>query len=72
MRHWECESNENSFLVIDPKGKPATQFRLPGEPGFDDVRGVDLVATRTCRPICPDRRRTNLPRDREGEVGETR
>jgi len=41
MRHWECESNENTFLVIDDKGKPGTQFRLPGEVGFDDVRGAD-------------------------------
>ena len=41
IRHWECESNENSFLVIDEKGRPGTQFRLPGEPGFDDVRGAD-------------------------------
>ena len=22
MRHWECESNENTFLVIDDKGGP--------------------------------------------------
>ena len=55
MRHWECESNENSFLVIDPKGKPATQFRLPGEPGFDDVRGVD------------PRRNPDLPPDLPGQ-----
>jgi hypothetical protein len=41
MRHWECESNSNTFLVTDDKGNPSTQFRLPGEPGFDDVRGVD-------------------------------
>jgi len=56
MRHWECESNENSFLVIDPKGKPATQFRLPGEPGFDDVRGVD------------PRRNPDLPPDLPGQA----
>jgi hypothetical protein len=55
MRHWECESNENSFLVIDDKGKPATQFRLPGEPGFDDVRGVD------------PRRNPDLPPDLPGQ-----
>ena len=41
IRHWECESNQNTFLVFDDEGKPETQFRLPGEPGFDDVRGAD-------------------------------
>ncbi|HET9385593.1 MAG TPA: hypothetical protein VFO67_10625 [Gemmatimonadales bacterium] len=55
MRHWECESNENSFLEIDKDGKPKTQFRLPGEPGFDDVRGVD------------PRRNPDLPIDLPGQ-----
>lgn len=55
VRHWECESNENSFLVTDDKGNPSTQFRLPGEPGFDDIRGVDPKRT-------PD-----LPRDLPGQ-----
>lgn len=55
MRHWECESNENSFLEIDKDGKPKTQFRLPGEPGFDDVRGVD------------PRRNPDLPADLPGQ-----
>jgi hypothetical protein len=55
MRHWECESNENSFLVTDDKGNPATQLRLPGEPGFDDVRGVD------------PRRNPDLPPDLPGQ-----
>ena len=41
IRHWECESNENTFLVFDESGQPATQFRLPGEEGFQDVRGAD-------------------------------
>jgi hypothetical protein len=41
IRHWECESNQNTFLVRDDEGNPSTQFRLPGEEGFDDVRGVD-------------------------------
>jgi hypothetical protein len=41
IRHWECESNQNTFLVFDDDGNPATQFRLPGEEGFDDVRGFD-------------------------------
>ena len=55
LRHWECESNENSFLVTDDKGRPATQFRLPGEPGFDDVRGAD------------PKRNPDLPRDLVGQ-----
>jgi hypothetical protein len=55
IRHWECESNENSFLVLDPKGRPSTQFRLPGDPGFDDVRGVD------------PNRNPDLPRDLPGQ-----
>jgi hypothetical protein len=55
IRHWECESNENTFLVVDDKGRPGTQFRLPGEPGFDDVRGVD------------PRRNPDLPRDLPGQ-----
>ena len=37
MRHWECESNQNTYLVIGKDGRPSTQFRLPGEPGFLDV-----------------------------------
>jgi hypothetical protein len=41
IRHWECESNQNTFLVFDDAGNPSTQFRLPGEEGFDDVRGAD-------------------------------
>jgi hypothetical protein len=56
LRHWECESNENSYLVVDPKGKPQTQFRLPGEPGFDDVRGAD------------PRRNPDLPPDLPGQA----
>lgn len=55
IRHWECDSNENSYLVLDPKGRPSTQFRLPGEPGFDDVRGVD------------PNRNPDLPRDLPGQ-----
>ena len=55
MRHWECESNENSFLEIDKDGKPKTQFRLPGDAGFDDVRGVD------------PRRNPDLPIDLPGQ-----
>jgi hypothetical protein len=55
IRHWECDSNENSYLVLDPKGRPSTQFRLPGDPGFDDVRGVD------------PNRNPDLPRDLPGQ-----
>jgi hypothetical protein len=55
IRHWECESNENTYLVTDAKGRPSTQFRLPGEPGFDDVRGVD------------PNRNPDLPRDLPGQ-----
>lgn len=55
IRHWECESNENSYLVLDPKGRPSTQFRLPGDAGFDDVRGVD------------PNRNPDLPRDLPGQ-----
>jgi hypothetical protein len=56
LRHWECESNENSFLVTDDKGNPKTQLRLPGDPGFDDVRGVD------------PRRNPDLPPDLPGQA----
>jgi hypothetical protein len=41
--------------VTDAKGQPATQLRLPGEPGFDDVRGVD------------PNRNPDLPRDLPGQ-----
>lgn len=56
MRHWECESNQNSFLVLDKDGRPSTQFRLPGDPGFDDVRGVN------------PQRNPDLPRDLPGQA----
>lgn len=36
--HWECESSSNSFLDEDG----TTGFRLPGEEGFEDVRGSTL------------------------------
>jgi hypothetical protein len=55
MRHWECDSNSNTFLVTDDKGNPSTQFRLPGEVDFDDVRGVD------------PKRNPDLPRDLPGQ-----
>lgn len=56
MRHWECESNQNSFLVLGKDGRPSTQFRLPGDPGFDDVRGVN------------PQRNPDLPRDLPGQA----
>ena len=55
IRHWECDSNENTFLVFDDDGNPATQLRLPGEPGFNDPRGAD------------PRRNPDLPPDLPGQ-----
>lgn len=55
MRHWECESNQNTYLVIGKDGKPSTQFRLPGEPGYLDPRGVD------------PNRNPDLPKDLPGQ-----
>ena len=56
MRHWECESNQNTYLVIGKDGRPSTQFRLPGEAGFLDVRGVD------------PNRNPDLPKDLPGQA----
>jgi hypothetical protein len=41
IRHWECDSNDNTFLTFDADGNPSTQYALPGEAGFVDPRGVD-------------------------------
>jgi len=41
IRHWECDTNDNTYFTFDAEGKPSTQYRLPGEPGFVDPRGVD-------------------------------
>jgi hypothetical protein len=37
-QHWECELSSNSFL--DDSG--STNFRLPGEEGYKDVRGTTM------------------------------
>ena len=38
IRHWECETNQNSYLAEDG----TTQFYLPGEEGYTDPRGSTL------------------------------
>ena len=43
IRHWECESNNNTYLTFDENGVPSTQYRLPGEEGFVDPRGADRM-----------------------------
>jgi hypothetical protein len=43
IRHWECESNDNTYLTFDENGVPSTQYRLPGEDGFVDPRGADRM-----------------------------
>jgi hypothetical protein len=43
IRHWECDSNDNTYLTFDENGVPSTQYRLPGEPGFIDPRGADRM-----------------------------
>ena len=55
VRHWECDSNDNTYLVFDEDGRPSTQYRLPGEEGFVDPRGVDR------------RRNPDLPPDLPGQ-----
>lgn len=35
IRQWECAISSNSYLAEDG----TTQFRLPGEPGYRDIRG---------------------------------
>ncbi len=36
--HWECENSTNAYRAQDG----TTHFRLPGEEGFNDVRGTTL------------------------------
>jgi len=55
MRYWECAQNDNTYLTFDEKGRPTTQYRLPGEEGFVDPRGVDR------------RRNPDLPPDLPGQ-----
>ena len=43
IRHWECDSNDNTYLTFDENGVPSTQYRLPGEEGFIDPRGADRM-----------------------------
>ena len=43
IRHWECASNDNTYLTFDEDGRPSTQYRLPGEDGFVDPRGNDRM-----------------------------
>ena len=43
MRYWECAQNDNTYLTFDEDGRPSTQYRLPGEPGYVDPRGVDRL-----------------------------
>lgn len=38
VQHWECELSSNSYLADDG----STNFRLPGEEGYKDVRGFTL------------------------------
>ena len=35
IRHWECDTNRNTYLTEDG----TTQFVLPGEEGYFDIRG---------------------------------
>ena len=53
VRHWECESNDNTYLTFDADGKPTTQYRLPGEEGFVDPRGVDRMRNPDLPPDLP-------------------
>jgi hypothetical protein len=39
VNHWECEQSTNAYL--DPE-KGVTNFRLPGEEGFNDARGSTM------------------------------
>jgi hypothetical protein len=41
MRYWECAQNDNTYLTFDKDGRPSTQYRLPGESGYVDPRGLD-------------------------------
>ena len=48
IRHWECDSNRNTYLTEDGK----TQFLLPGDEGYFDIRGPRYTpaAGRPARP----------------------
>jgi hypothetical protein len=53
IRHWECESNDNTYLTFDENGVPSTQYRLPGEEGFIDPRGADRMRNPDLPPGLP-------------------
>ena len=40
IRYWECAQNQNTYLTFDEEGRPNTQYRLPGDPGYLDPRGT--------------------------------
>jgi hypothetical protein len=52
MRWWECSTNQNTSLTAEG----TTQLALPGEKGFNDVRGTDQA-----------RRNPDLPKDLPGQ-----
>ena len=55
IRYWECSQNNNTYLTFDEDGLPNTQYRLPGEPGYVDPRGI------------PTTRNPDLPRGLIGQ-----
>jgi len=55
IRYWECAQNDNTYLTFDEEGRPMTQYRLPGEPGYVDPRGA------------PRYRNPDLPEDLVGQ-----
>jgi hypothetical protein len=57
IRHWECETNDNTYLTFDEDGRPSTQYRLPGEAGFVDPRGVDRMRNPDLPPDLPGQER---------------
>ncbi len=52
MRWWECAANQNTSLTAEG----TTQMALPGDKGFNDIRGNDLA-----------RRSPDLPADLPGQ-----
>jgi hypothetical protein len=55
IRYWECAQNQNTYLTFDEEGRPNTQYRLPGDPGYLDPRGT------------PSTRNPDLPADLIGQ-----
>ncbi len=58
IRHWECESNENSSSSTDDKGRARDAVPSARRPGFRRRARRGSDGTPTCRPICPGRQRT--------------